>query len=47
VEDVFYAGTGVISPVTRLDAPRSTGRNTIVATGACQAEIMCKEGLDT
>ena len=56
---MFYAGAGVISPDTGIDVPRSTGRllvsmrppsigrNTIVATGACQAKIMRKEGLDT
>ena len=44
---MFCAGAGVVSPVIRLDVPPSLGRNTIVATGACQAKIMRKEGLDT
>jgi len=37
----------VVSPVIRLYVPPSIGRNTIVATGACQGEIKRKEWLDT
>ena len=42
---MFFAGPAMVSPVTRLDVTRNTGRNIIVATGACQAGIMCKQGL--